>query len=147
MSHIQASPETPPQMTQHAMLVIWGIFARRIGLVEAIETVKLKQKARDHTPQTKVLEYLVAMLAGLPHLQDISHSAHPLDQDQLVVEAWGRAAWADYSGVSRTLSRLTMEEVADLAAGLDCISQPYIDREVMLALETAGELVWGLFNK
>ncbi|MBK7176085.1 MAG: hypothetical protein IPH82_02625 [Chloroflexi bacterium] len=93
MNHIQTSPETPPQMTQHAMLVIWGIFARRIGLVEAIETVKLKQKVRDHTPQTKVLEYLVAMLAGLPHLQDISHSAHPLDQDQLVAEAWGRAAW------------------------------------------------------
>ena len=142
MSHIQTSPETPPQMTQHAMLVIWGIYARRIGLVEAIEAVKLKQKARDHTPQTKVLEFLVAMLAGLPHLQDISRSAHPLDQDELVAEAWGRAAWADYSGVSRTLSRLTMEEVADLAAGLDSIGQPYIDREVALALETAGELVY-----
>ena len=142
MNHIQTSPETPPQMTQHAMLVIWGIFARRIGLVEAIETVKLKQKVRDHTPQTKVLEYLVAMLAGLPHLQDISHSAHPLDQDQLVAEAWGRAAWADYSGVSRTLSRLTGAEVAELTAALDSISQPYIDREVALALESAGELVY-----
>lgn len=142
MSHIQTSPETPPQMTQHAMLVIWGIFARRIGLVEAIEAVKLKQKKRDHTPQTKVLEFLVAMLAGLPHLQDISRSAHPLDQDQIVAEAWGREAWADYSGVSRTLSRLTAKEVTNLAAALDSISQPYIDREVALALETAGELVY-----
>ena len=138
MSHIQSSPETAPQMTQHAMLVIWGIFARRIGLVEAIEAVKLKQKVREHTPQTKVLEYLVAMLAGLPHLQDISRSAHPLDQDHLVAEAWGRAAWADYSGVSRTLSGLTMEEVADLTTGLERISQPYIDREVALALESAA---------
>jgi hypothetical protein len=129
-------------MTQHAMLVIWGIFARRIGLVKAMEAVKLKQKKRDHTPQTKVLEFLVAMLAGLPHLQDISRSAHPLDQDQLVAEAWGQDAWADYSGVSRTLSRLTMEEVAGLATALDSISQPYIDREVALALETAGELVY-----
>jgi len=142
MSHIQTSPETPPQMTQHAMLVIWGIFARRIGLVKAIEAVKLKQKKRDHTPQTKVLEFLVAMLAGLPHLQDISRSAHPLDQDQFVAEAWGRDAWADYSGVSRTLSRLTTDEVANLATVLDSISQPYIDQEVALALETAGELVY-----
>ncbi len=142
MSHIQTSPETPPQMTQHAMLVIWGIFARRIGLVEAIEAVKLKQKKRNHTPQTKVLEFLVAMLAGLPHLQDISRAAHPLDQDQIVAEAWGRDAWADYSGISRTLSRLTTAEVAGLATALDSISQPYIDREVALALESAGELVY-----
>ncbi len=142
MSHIQTSPETPPQITQHAMLVIWGIFARRIGLIKAIEGVKLKQKRRDHTSQTKILEFLVAMLAGLPHLQDISRAAHPLDQDQIVAKAWGREAWADYSGVSRTLSQLTREEVANLATALDSISQPHIDREVALALETAGELVY-----
>ena len=142
MSHIQTSPEVPPQMTQHAMLVIWGIFARRIGLVEVVEAVKLKQKKRDHTPQTKVLEFLVAILSGLPYLQDISRSAHPLDQDTVMAEAWGQDAWADYSGVSRTLSQLTSAEVADLVAALDSISQPFIDREVDLALETAGELVY-----
>jgi hypothetical protein len=53
MSHIQTSPETSPQLTQHAMLVIWGLFARRIGLVQAIEAVKLKQKTRNHRPQTE----------------------------------------------------------------------------------------------
>ncbi|MEW5988864.1 MAG: hypothetical protein AB1791_19750 [Chloroflexota bacterium] len=142
MSHIQTSPEIAQQMTPHAMLVIWGLFARRIGLVQAIEAVKLKQKNRDHRPQTKVLEFLVAMLGGLTHLQDISRSAHPLDQDQTVAEAWGQAAWADYSGVSRTLSRLTADEVEGLAAALDSISQPIIDREVALALEQAGELVY-----
>jgi hypothetical protein len=142
MSHIQTSPETPPQMTQHAMLVIWGLFACRIGLVKAIESVKLKQKKRDHTPQTKVLEFLVAILGGLPHLQDISRSAHPLDQDQIVAEAWGQDAWADYSGISRTLSRLTPEESSDLAAALDSISQPFIDREVELALEQMDEIVY-----
>jgi len=129
-------------MTQHAMQVIWGIFARRIGLVETIEAVKLKQKTREHTPQTKVLEFLVAILGGLPHLQDISRSAHPLDQDRIVAEAWGREAWADYSGVSRTLSQLTAEEVADLVAALDSIGQPFIDQEVALALAQVGEIVY-----
>jgi len=90
MSQRQTSPEISQQMTQHAMLVIWGLYARRIGLVEAIKAVKLKQKRRVYQPQTKVLESLVAILACLPHLQDISRSAHPLDQDQLVAEAWGR---------------------------------------------------------
>jgi hypothetical protein len=142
MSQTQTPPELSPQMTQHAMLVIWGLFARRIGLIEAIEAVKLKQKVRTHQPQTKVLEFLVAMLAGLPHLQDISRSAHPLDQDQLVAEAWEQPAWADYSGVSRTLSQLTAEEVAELTAALDRISQPFIDQEVELALGQTGELVY-----
>jgi len=142
MSQTQTPPELLPQMTQHTMLVIWGLFARRIGLIEAIEAVKLKQKVRTHPPQTKVLEFLVAMLAGLPHLQDISRSAHPLDQDQLVAEAWEQPAWADYSGVSRTLSQLTAEEVAELTAALDRISQPFIDQEVELALGQTGELVY-----
>ncbi|MBE7529129.1 MAG: hypothetical protein HS099_05290 [Ardenticatenaceae bacterium] len=142
MSSIQTSPEITQQMTPHAMLVIWGLYARRIGLVQAIEAIKLKQKTRTHTPQTKVLEFLVAMLVGLAHLQDISRSAHPLDQDHLVAEAWGQSAWADYSGVSRSLSQLTTAEVATLAAALEGISQPFIDQEVTLALEKAGELVY-----
>lgn len=124
------------------MLVIWGLFARRIGLVTAMEGVDLKQKKRTHTPQTKVLEFLVAMLGGLPHLQDISRSAHPLDQDTIVAEAWGQPAWADYSGVSRTLAQLTAEEVDELVAALERVSQPSIEREVALALETAEELVY-----
>ena len=31
---------------------------------------------------------MVALLAGLAHLQDISRSAHPLDQDALVAQVW-----------------------------------------------------------
>ena len=142
MSQKQTSPEVTQQMTQHAMLVIGGLYARRIGLIEAIKAVKLKQKARDHTPQTKVMEFLLAILAGLPHLQDISRSAHPLDQDQMVAAAWDQPAWADYSGVSRTLSQLTAAEVEKLVAALDDTSQPFINREVEMALTKAGELVY-----
>ncbi|MBL1131434.1 MAG: hypothetical protein D8M54_23455 [Chloroflexi bacterium] len=129
-------------MTQHAMLVIWGLFARRIGLVQAVSAVKLHQKSRNHRPQTKVLEFLVAILAGLPHLQDIGRSAHPLDQDQMVAPAWGQSAWADYSGVSRTLQQLAAAEVTELVATLDSISQPFIDQEVERALAQKGELVY-----
>ena len=45
-----------PILTNHAMLVAWGLYARQIGLVEAIEAVRLHQKRRDHRPQTKVIE-------------------------------------------------------------------------------------------
>jgi hypothetical protein len=69
------------ELTQHAMLVLWGQFAQRIGLIKKLEAIPLHQKTYTHQPQTKVLEFFVAILAGLPHLKDISRSAHPLDQD------------------------------------------------------------------
>jgi hypothetical protein len=110
--------------------------------VQAIEGVKLKQKTYIHRPQTIVLEFLVAILAGLPYLKDISRSAHPLDQDPMTAEAWGQTAWADYSGVSRTLQQLNAEEVAVMMTALDDIGQPVINREVERALEKSGELVY-----
>jgi len=142
MSNSQTSPDTSEKLTQHAMLVIWGLYARQIGLVRAIEQVELKQKTRTHRPQTKVLEFLVAILAGLPYLKDISRSAHPMDQDQVTDEAWGQTAWADYSGFSRTLQQLNAEEVAALVTALKDIGQPFIDQEVERALERNGELVY-----
>ena len=118
------------QNTQHAFLVAWGSFAEQLGLPEKIQAIPLKQKCYRHTPQGKVLEFLVSNLAGSKHLQEISLAAHPLDKDQAVAEAWGQAGWADYSGVSRTLSGLSWEEVRQIVRVLDQVSQPYIDTEL-----------------
>ena len=74
-------------LTHHAMLVAWGQFARCIDLTTKIEAVPLYQKTVDHTPNRKVLEFLVAILGGLAYLKDVSQSAHPLDQDQAVAQA------------------------------------------------------------
>jgi hypothetical protein len=136
----QAAPDQT--FTTHAMLVPWGQFAQAIGLIEKLEAIPIRQKTRDHSPQTKLIEFLVAILAGLPHLQDISHGAHPLDQDAAVARAWGQPAWADYSGVSRTLRALTQENVSQIVATLQEVSQPFIDREVMLALRDQDRLVY-----
>ena len=128
------------QFTQHALLVAWGAFAEHIGLPQQLQQVFLKQKVYTHTPQTKVLEFLVAILAGLRHLQDISRAAHPLDQDVAVAEAWGQPAWADYSGVSRTLSQLSWEEVHQLVAALEVVSQPFLRAELQ-AIRSQGQRV------
>src|SRR2546423_376029 len=83
------------QDTQHAFLVAWGWFAEYLGLIQQLQALSLKQKHYQHWPQTKVLEFLVAILAGLPHLQDMSLAAHPLDKDQAVAHAWemGTLGW------------------------------------------------------
>lgn len=121
-------------LTHHAMLVAWGQYARCIGLVEAIEAVPLHQKAIDHQPQTKVLEFLVSILGGFEYLKDISYSEHPLDKDMAVARSWGQPAWADHSGVSRTLSSLTPEEAQAIISVTDQVSQPLIDKETVFAL-------------
>lgn len=130
------------QETQHALLIPWGRFAHEIGLVAAIEAVKLHQKAYDHTPQGKVLEFFVAILAGLRQLQEISLAAHPLDKDVAVAQAWGQTDWADYTGVSRTLKSLTWEEAHALVAALEKVSQPFLGRELALmkCLQYDGDL-------
>jgi hypothetical protein len=127
-------------LTYHAMLVILGQFAYSIGLLTPLQAVELHQKTVQHSPQTKVLEFLVSILAGLEHLQDLSRSAHPLDQDLAVAKAWGQAGWADYSGVSRTLAGLTQAEADQIAAVLAQITQPILAEEVMRALQSSGRL-------
>lgn len=135
-----SSSETTVSQTQHAFLVAWGRFAQEIGLIEKLEAVPLHQKRREHTPQSKVLEFLVAHLAGLKYLQDISLAAHPLDKDQPVARAWGREKWADYSGVSRTLSSLTWDEAQQLVAVLQEISQPFLEAECERLLASGARL-------
>src|SRR6266568_8114863 len=125
-----SNSEIPIQTTQHAFLVAWGWFAEHLGLIQQLQAISLKQKHYHHRPQTKVLEFLVGILAGLQHLQEISLAAHPLDKDQAVAQAWEQPAWADYSGVSRTLSGLSWEEVKQVVQVLEQISQPYLTAEI-----------------
>jgi len=84
----------------------------------------------------------VAILGGCAYLQDISSGPHPLDQDGAVADAWGQPAWADYSGISRTLKACTDETVVAIEQALQQVSQPFIDREVTLALQKAGVIVY-----
>jgi hypothetical protein len=130
------------QETQHALLIPWGQFAQEIGLIAGIEAVKLKQKAYEHTPQAKVLEFLVAILSGVEHLQDISRAAHPLEKDTAVAKAWGQSRWADYTGISRTLKQLDWDEARALVTVVEQIGQPFLERELNLLprLEYDGDL-------
>jgi flagellar hook-length control protein FliK len=120
------------QDTQHALLVPWGHFAREIGLLAGIEAIQLNQKVYEHTPQAKVIEFLVAILSGAKYLQDISLAAHPRDKDLAVAEAWAQAGWADYTGVSRTLSALSWTEAHEIVSVLEHVSQPFLDRELSM---------------
>ncbi|MCX6082222.1 MAG: hypothetical protein NTW32_22060 [Chloroflexi bacterium] len=116
--------------TQHALLIPLGHFAQEISLISGIEAVKLSQKVHDHTPQAKVLEFLVTVLSGTQHLQDISLAGHPLDKDLAVAEAWRQVGWVDYTSVSRAMKQLNWNESKAIASVLEQVSQPFLDSEL-----------------
>ena len=57
------SAETHP--TQHAMLIVWGYFARTIGLLEQVSQVPIAQKTVIRPPQEKILEWLIGLLSAV----------------------------------------------------------------------------------
>ena len=133
---------TEPNHTEHALLVLLGQYAQHLGLIQALMDVPLHQKTCTHRPQTKILEFLVAILAGLPHLEDISRDGRPLDQDQPVAIAWQQAGWADYSGVGRDPAGADPGRSRGHRPGLREISRPIIDEQVTQALATQGRLIY-----
>jgi hypothetical protein len=117
-------------LTQHALMVAWGEFADEIGLIEKLKQVSIPQKSVVHTPQAKVLSFLMGILSGIPHLKDLNEGPHPLAHDGPALRAWRLAALAHYSGISRTLATCDEETVAAISRVLHEISRPFIEQEV-----------------
>jgi len=117
-------------LTQHAMLIVWGHFARTIGLLERLAKVPIAQKKVVRAPQEKIMEFLVGLLSGMEYLTDLSEGPAPLTKDSEVSTAWKLQAMADASGVSRTLQAGKDETVQGLAEVLDAVSRPFLQRAV-----------------
>jgi hypothetical protein len=116
--------------TQHAMLIVWGHFARSIGLLERLAQVPIGQKMVVRPPHEKLVEFQIGLLAGIEYLTDLSEGAAPLVNDREVATAWKLRAMADASGVSRTLKACDDETVQALATVLEAVSQPFLERAV-----------------
>jgi hypothetical protein len=116
------------QLTQHAMLVAWGRFARHLDFSQRLrEAVKLKRH-QDATPAGDlILEFALASLAGYEHLQDLNLGAHPLAGDQAVADAWD-IEFRHYATVSRLLYELDEASVKQIEAELEAIMRPYLSQ-------------------
>lgn len=123
--------------TDHAGLVLLGKFAQHLGLIERLQTIPLAQRTRTHSPQDKLIQFFVGILAGLDYLQDFNLASHPLVTDQAVCASWQQDAFAHYSGLSRTLAAADDATLAALQSVLQEVSRPFLEREV-LALVRAG---------
>ena len=135
-AQLTASADTDAAVTDHALLVVLGQFAQHLGLISLLEAVPLAQKKVDHTPQTKLIEFLVGILAGIDQLQALNDAPIPLVGDPTVHHAWGQPAFAHYSGVSRTLAAADAATLQAVQTALIQISRPFLDREVLAILRT-----------
>ena len=122
-------------LTQHALMVAWGEFAYEIGLIPNLLSMPLLQKSVVHTPQGKVLTFLMGILTGITHLKDLNDGPHPLAHDWPAIRAWGLDSLAHYSGVSRTLAACGRESQEAITQVLHGVEQPFIDQEVELLLK------------
>jgi hypothetical protein len=127
--------------TDHAWLVVLGYFAQALKLVSELAKVPIKQrKGRDHTPQKKLLEFLVGILGGIEQLKDLNLAEQPIAKDPTVAEAWAQAIFAHYSCVSRTLDASDEDTLAEVIEVLHSVSRPFIDAAVVETIKQCGGL-------
>jgi hypothetical protein len=138
------APAPPPPLslaTDHALLVLLGKFAQHLGLIGLLEAVPIAQKTREHRPQTKLIQFLIAILAGLDYLQDFNLASRPLAADRALIASWGQQAFAHYSGVSRTLAAADATTLQAVVAALQQVSRPFLEREVLSIVRSGQPLL------
>ena len=116
--------------TQHAMLIVWGHFARTLGLLDRLARLPIHQKTVRHAPHEKIVEFLSGLLSGMEYLTDLSCGPTPLVRDHAVASAWQLEACAAASTVSRTLKASDHQTVRALRAALEAVGQPFLDRAI-----------------
>jgi hypothetical protein len=124
--------------TEHALLVAWGLFAQQMGLLKGLEDVPVNMGTGVYTPQTKLIEFFIAVLAGVDRLRELNEGERPLAEDVSLAVAWLREGLAHYSGVSRTLKAADARTVEATLKVLDTVSQPFVQREVAEILRRQG---------
>lgn len=125
-----SSAEWPVTNTEHGMLVAIGEILRQHGLLERLHQVPIQQKAHTFTPQAKLIEFLIGIVGGIEHLQDLNYGPQPLVADAEVATAWGLEKFAHFTTVGRTLECCDDATVTGLEAAITAFSRPFIDAAV-----------------
>jgi len=107
------------EFSARASLVMLGLRFQNLGVWATIkEHVKIKQKVRQYTPNDKLLDCFINILAGGGGIVEINTRVRP---DSSVQRAFGRINCAEQSTASRTLNACTPENVTQLQLALTLI--------------------------
>lgn len=146
-AHERPSPTVAA--TTHGRLVLDGHFARRIGLLAALQAVPLAGKTVRHAPHEHLGTALVNVLAGHRQLQEISRGPTPLRADRTLAEAWDQREFADVSSVCRQLQAADWATAEAVRTQLRQVLAPYV-AGCQARAQTHGERLvvdWDLMAK
>jgi hypothetical protein len=129
-------------VTSHALGLSFGYFAQEIGLISKLQKVSIPMKTVSHSPQDKLIEFFVSIVLGMQHLKDMSHSGYPLVRDPELARAWGQDQFADYTGVSRVLSRIGATEYTHIKQVLVELSTPFFEEERTVCARSSKPMIW-----
>lgn len=108
-----------PYETSFAPLGVLGYCMTRTQFLAPIWTeLDLPLKTVNHSPEAKLLDLVVSILAGCRAVQQVNTRLRP---DVALARAWGRKCFADQSTLTRTLDAFSNAEVAQLRHGSEAL--------------------------
>lgn len=111
------SAKTHSVSSPHASLAAIGALLQERRILEPIrQTVQIAQKTIRHSPTDKLLDALIAILAGAQGLVEVNSL---LRSDVALQRAFGRRGCADQSTIQDTLNHATATTVAQLEQALE----------------------------
>jgi hypothetical protein len=113
------SEKVKQHFTSRATLAALGVKIRkRKVFAPVMQKVKIKQKTVKFTPTEKLMDAMIAILAGAHGLVEINKRVRP---DRGLQAAFGREGCAEQSVVQDTLDACTMENVKQMQESLNLI--------------------------
>jgi len=107
--------------TPRATLVAIGLKVQQLGIFQPIAAqVQIAQKVVKYTPAQKLLDALIAILAGAHGLVEANKRVRP---DRALQHAFGRNGCAEQSVISQTLNACTSENVQEMYQAMQAIYQ------------------------
>jgi hypothetical protein len=103
------------KVTQYAPLGVLGYCLRQSGFLSPVfHDLTLGIKTVDHTPEAKLVDLLVSILAGCRAISQVNTRIRP---DVALAQAWGRERFAEQSTLTRTLDEFDEGTVNQLRQG------------------------------
>ncbi len=108
------------RQTAFGGLCILGHHLSEEGILEPLRGVKIEQKTVLHSPQQKLTDALMSILAGCKTLYETNVRVRP---DLPLMRAFGRERSAEQSTIQRTLDAFTQENVHQLREAAERIAR------------------------
>jgi hypothetical protein len=134
---IECALNSPKTQTAFGPLCALGHHLTTEKALQPLCGVNIDQKTVRHSPQQKLVDALVGIMAGCKALYEMNVRLRP---DLPLQRAFGRERCADQSTVSKTLNAFTEENVAELRRAIETIqrshsalfSHEYFEKEMLL---------------